>query len=52
MDRDEKLHFFLKKDVKQIVHERKSMMPDYGTDLLSEKQLEDLVAYLDTLRGK
>ena len=52
MDRDEKLHFLLKKDVKQVVHERKSMMPDYGTDVLTEKQLEDLVAYLDTLRGK
>ncbi len=52
MDRDEKLHFLLKKDVKQVVHERKSMMPDYGTDALTEKQLEDLVAYLDTLRGK
>ncbi len=51
MDRDEKLYFLLKKDVKKVVHERKSMMPEYGTDLLSERQLEDLVAYLDTLRG-
>jgi putative heme-binding domain-containing protein len=51
MDRDEQLHSFLKKDLKQVVHEPKSLMPEYGTDVLTEKQLEDLVAYLDTLRG-
>jgi cytochrome c oxidase cbb3-type subunit III len=48
---DQSLQFFLKKDVKEVIHERKSLMPPYPEDTLSASQLQDLIAYLATLRG-
>ena len=48
---DQTLQSFLKKDVKQVVHERKSLMPPYPEDALSASQLQDLISYLATLRG-
>ena len=48
---DQNLQFFLKKDVKEVIHERKSLMPPYPEDALSASQLQDLIAYLETLRG-
>lgn len=48
---DQKLHLFLKKDLQQVSHERRSLMPPYSEDALDSKQLDDLVAYLETLRG-
>ena len=48
---DQNLYFFLKKDVKNVIHERKSIMPRYSEDALSASQLQDLIAYLETLRG-
>ncbi len=50
MDTHEKIHSFEKKSLKSFKHERKSLMPAYKEDTLSEKDLEDLVAYLETLR--
>jgi putative heme-binding domain-containing protein len=41
---------FLKKDVKEIRRDSPSLMPAFGSPL-SPKQLEDLVAYLSSLRG-
>ena len=49
---DQKLHLLLKKDLKQVTHERKSLMPPYSEDALDAAQLRDLVAYLETLGGK
>lgn len=46
---DQKLHFILKKDVREVIHERKSLMPAYSASVLSEPQLQDLLAYLVTL---
>ncbi len=48
---DQTLQFFLKKDVKSVLHEHKSLMPAYSEDALSASQLQDLIAYLETLRG-
>jgi len=47
---DQSLQLFLKKDVKEVIHERKSLMPPYPEDTLSASQLQDLIAYLETLR--
>jgi cytochrome c oxidase cbb3-type subunit 3 len=47
---DQSLQFFLKKDVKDVIHERKSLMPPYPEEVLSALQLQDLLAYLETLR--
>ena len=48
---DQSLYLFLKKDVKEVIHKRKSLMPPYSVDELSASQLQDLIAYLETLRG-
>ena len=48
---DQNLQSFLKKDVKSVIHEHKSLMPAYSEDTLSASQLQDLIAYLETLRG-
>jgi len=51
MTPSEELRFFLKKDLKEVVHEHKSLMPSYSESVLSQSDLEDLVAYLAALRG-
>jgi putative heme-binding domain-containing protein len=48
---NQNLRLFLKKDVKEVIHEHKSLMPTYSEDALSASQLQDLIAYLETLRG-
>lgn len=52
MDDHEQLRFFAKRDLKNIAHERKSLMPAYPTTDLSEAKLQDLLAYLESLRGE
>jgi putative heme-binding domain-containing protein len=49
-DTDGNPRSFLKRELKQIRRDNPSLMPPYGS-LLSAKQIEDLVAYLATLRG-
>ena len=51
LDTDQNLQFFLKKDLKEVIHERKSLMPAYSEQMLSPDALRDLVAYLESLRG-
>jgi putative heme-binding domain-containing protein len=46
---DQSLHCFLKKDVREVTHARKSLMPAYPESVLSAAQLQDLLAYLVTL---
>ena len=52
MDDHENLRFFAKKNLKSIVHERRSLMPAYGSADLPEAKLQDLLAYLESLRGE
>ena len=51
MDASENVYSFEKKALKSLKHERKSMMPAYKDDLLSDKDLQDIVSYLQTLRS-
>jgi putative heme-binding domain-containing protein len=51
MTTDQQLAFFLKKDLKSVTHERRSLMPAYPEAVLGAAQLRDLVAYLETLRA-
>jgi cytochrome c oxidase cbb3-type subunit 3 len=44
------LQLFLKKNLREVTHERKSLMPAYSEDMLKPAQLQDLVAYLEGLR--
>jgi cytochrome c oxidase cbb3-type subunit III len=52
MDTNEQLSTFLKKDVREVIDEKKSLMPDYGPDKLTEAELDDLLTYLGTLHGR
>jgi len=51
LDTSQQLHLLLKKDLESVTHEHKSLMPDYSTEMLSDTELRDLVAYLQSLRG-
>jgi cytochrome c oxidase cbb3-type subunit III len=51
LDTDQKLQFFLKKNVQQVIHEQKSLMPAYSEQMLSQSALQDLVAYMQSLQG-
>ena len=51
LDTDQHLKFFLKKDLKEVIRERKSLMPAYSEEMVSPEELQDLVAYLESLRG-
>ena len=49
-DGNDRLRSFMKDDLSDIRHDRKSIMPSYGS-VLSRKEIEDVVAYLHSLRG-
>jgi len=51
LDADQNFQFFLRKDLKEVIHERKSLMPAYSEQMLSPDDLRDLVAYLQSMRG-
>jgi putative heme-binding domain-containing protein len=51
MDTGERLQGYLKSEVRGVTPEKRSLMPVFGVDQLSEKDLDDLVRYLGTLRG-
>jgi putative heme-binding domain-containing protein len=52
LGQDGKLHLFLKKDLRDVIHERRSLMPAYTESQLSRQELQDLLAYLSGLRGE
>jgi cytochrome c oxidase cbb3-type subunit 3 len=50
MDVSQQLHLFDKADLAAVTHEHRSLMPAYAADALDERQLQDLVAYLGSLK--
>jgi cytochrome c oxidase cbb3-type subunit 3 len=52
LDTNQQLQLFLKKNVKAVTHERRSLMPAYSETMLKPAELQDLVAYLAGLRDK
>ena len=50
MDQREEIHLLLKKDLREVIYERRSLMPEYTEQILSDKELQNLLAYLDRLR--
>jgi putative heme-binding domain-containing protein len=50
MDTTERIQGYRKADLKEVVRESRSAMPTFGPDQISDEQLNDLVAYLMTLR--
>jgi putative heme-binding domain-containing protein len=51
MDSSERIHSFAKRDLKGFRHENRSLMPAYDGNRLGEADLDDLLAYLQTLRA-
>jgi cytochrome c oxidase cbb3-type subunit III len=52
MDASEQIHLFEKDKLRSIKKSRTSMMPIYGATLLSDKDLQDIVAFLQSVGGK
>jgi cytochrome c oxidase cbb3-type subunit 3 len=52
LGQDEELHLFLKKSLREVVHERRSLMPAYSEQMLGMGELQDLLSYLTNLRGE
>ena len=50
IDTNQHLQSFLKKNLREVTHERKSLMPAYSEGMLKPAELQDLVAYLEGLR--
>ena len=51
MDAGERVYSLDKKSLKSLKHEDRSLMPAYDTARLGEGDLNDLVAYLQSLRS-
>jgi putative heme-binding domain-containing protein len=51
MDTRERIQGYLREDMKSVSDEKKSVMPVFGTDRLTDAQLDDLLAYLESLQG-
>lgn len=49
MGTDNQIHLFLKRDLKEVIHEQKSLMPAYNEKVLNEAELKNLLAYLASL---
>jgi putative heme-binding domain-containing protein len=52
MDADEKIHLFEKDKLKSYEKSRESLMPPYDPKILSDKDLNDLLAYLLSVGAK
>src|SRR5579864_1075446 len=52
LGQDDELHLFLKKNLSNVAHERRSLMPAYTERMLNAGELQDLLAYLTNLRGE
>ena len=52
LDTNQQLQFFLKKNLKEVTHDRKSLMPAYSETMINAAELQDLVAYLVGMRDK
>jgi putative heme-binding domain-containing protein len=51
MDSRERIQGYVKDQMKSVTDDTKSAMPTYGPDRLNESDLDDLIRYLQTLRG-
>jgi putative heme-binding domain-containing protein len=52
MDQQESIHLALKQDLKEVINHLESMMPAYDEKMLSNADLEDLIAFVGSLRSR
>ena len=51
MDMRQRLQGYVKADLREVISEKTSLMPDFAAARLSESDLNDVVGFLGTLRG-
>ena len=51
MDARERLQGYVKANLTAITFDKQSLMPVYGPDRLNDRDLDDLLRYLTSLRG-
>ncbi len=51
MDTRERIQGYDKSSLKQMQNNPRSAMPAFGSNRISESDLDDLIRYLQTLRG-
>lgn len=51
LDTHQQLRLFPKRDLEEVLHEHKSLMPAYSEQMINPAELQDLLAYLEGLRG-
>ena len=51
MDTTQQLRLIQKQELKEVLHEHKSLMPAYTEKMISPAELQDLLAYMESLRG-
>ena len=51
MDTTERIQGYLREDMRTVTNEKQSAMPAFGTERLSDAELDDLLAYLTALQG-
>src|SRR5687768_6614728 len=51
MDTGERIQGYLRDDMRAVTDEKQSAMPAFGPDKLTDGQLDDLLAYLESLQG-
>jgi PQQ-dependent dehydrogenase (methanol/ethanol family) len=52
MDMRQRLQGYVKADLREVINEKASLMPDFKADRLSDGDLNDVLAFLGTLRGE
>src|SRR4029077_9219461 len=51
MDVRQRLQGYVKADLREVINEKASLMPDFKADRLSDSDLNDVLAFLGSLRG-
>jgi len=51
MDTRERIQGYLREDMRTVADEKQSAMPTFGPEKLTDAQLDDLLAYLESLQG-
>lgn len=51
MDTSERLQGYAKSSLREVIYETRSLMPEFDARQLGERDLDDLLRYLGTLRG-
>jgi len=52
MDSNERILSVDRSDLREVIEDTRSLMPDYGAERLTDSELDDLIRYLRSLSGR